>query len=145
MLEGLIEGLEGRFEVWRADLGLRGQIWSLEGRFVAWRAKLRPWWPTRGDGRKDGWKDGLLEIPPWVLQDISPLEPLPKKIETHWQNDSLEVSRPLTPKRSCWTNDNCCERYKIFSSVHGKSFKYMSCFVCMTNSIKLPNFAIFQK
>ena len=68
-----IWGLEGKFEVWRADLkanwssgaqiwGLevkfwaRGWlIWSLEGRFEAWRAKLRAgranlrlWWPMRG-------------------------------------------------------------------------------------------------
>ena len=36
-----------------------------------------------GDGRKDrrteGRKDGRLEIPPCVLQDIGPLGPLPKK------------------------------------------------------------------
>ena len=31
MLGGLIEGLEGRFEVWRSDLRLRGLIISLEG------------------------------------------------------------------------------------------------------------------
>ena len=41
MLGGLIEGLEGRFEVWRADLRLRRVIISLEGRFEASKAKLR--------------------------------------------------------------------------------------------------------
>ena len=31
------------------------------------------------DGRTDGRTDRRLEIPPCVLQDIGPLEPLPKK------------------------------------------------------------------
>ena len=34
-----------------------------------------------GDGRTEGRKDGHLEIPPCVLQDIGPLGPLPKKRE----------------------------------------------------------------
>ena len=33
----------------------------------------------RTDGRKDWRMDGRLEIPPWVLQDIGPLGPLPWK------------------------------------------------------------------
>ena len=33
----------------------------------------------RKDGRTEGRKDGRLEIPPCILQDISPLGPLPKK------------------------------------------------------------------
>ena len=32
-----------------------------------------------GDGRTDQRKDGRLEIPPYVLQDIGPLGSLPKK------------------------------------------------------------------
>ena len=36
MLGGLIEGLEGRYEVWRSDLKLGG------GWFEAWKANLRP-------------------------------------------------------------------------------------------------------
>ena len=35
---------------------------------------------AKGGGRKDGRKDGRLEIPPCVLQDIGPLGPLPKKL-----------------------------------------------------------------
>ena len=34
-----------------------------------------------GDGWTDGRKDGHLEIPPCVLQDIGPLGPLPKKLK----------------------------------------------------------------
>ena len=38
---------------------------------------------AKGGGRKDrrieGQKDGCLEIPPFVLQDIGPLGPLPQK------------------------------------------------------------------
>ena len=36
MLGGLIEGPEGRFEVWRSDLRLGGSL------FEAWKAHLRP-------------------------------------------------------------------------------------------------------
>ena len=43
------------------------------------RAKLRPPMAKGGDGRTEGRKDGRLEIPPCVLQDIGPLGPLPKK------------------------------------------------------------------
>ena len=51
------------------------------------RAKLRPLMAKGGDGRTDGStdgrtegrKDGHLEIPSFVLQEIGPLGPLPKK------------------------------------------------------------------
>ena len=49
-------------------LGLDGQWGGTEGRTDG-----------RTDGRKDGRTDGRLEITPCVLQDIGPLEPLPKK------------------------------------------------------------------
>ena len=41
MLGGLIEGLEGRYEVWRSDLKWGG-VGLKPGRLIAaWRAKLR--------------------------------------------------------------------------------------------------------
>ena len=73
MLGGVIEGLEGRFEVWRARLR-PGRANLRPG-----RANLRPRWST-GGGRTEGRKDGRLKIPPCVLQDIGPLGPLPKKV-----------------------------------------------------------------
>ena len=39
------------------------------------------------NGWMDGWMEGRLEIPPYVLQDIGPLGPLPKK-------DEVEVTQP---------------------------------------------------
>ena len=54
----------------------------------AGRADLRP---MGGDGRTDGRKDGHMEIPPCVLQDIGPLRPLPKR-EKHFS-----ISRFLGP------------------------------------------------
>ena len=59
-LTGLISGHGGQ------KTGLRVLVWVLDG-------------PRGGDGRTDGRKDGRLEIPPCVLQDIGPLGPLPKK------------------------------------------------------------------
>ena len=38
--EGQIQGLESRFEVWRAGFMLGGLIEGLEGRFEVWRADL---------------------------------------------------------------------------------------------------------
>ena len=35
------QGLESRFEVWRADLMPEGLIEGLEGRFEVWRVDLR--------------------------------------------------------------------------------------------------------
>ena len=68
-LTGLISGHGGQ------KTGLRVLVWVLNG----------PRWggDRRKDGRTGGRKDGRLEIPPCVLQDISPLGPLPKKIIIH--------------------------------------------------------------
>ena len=38
---GQNQGLESRFEVWRADLMLGGLSEGLEGRFEVWRVELR--------------------------------------------------------------------------------------------------------
>ena len=40
----------------------------------------------RTEGQKDGRTDGRLEISPFVLQDIGPLGPLPKKNENQDRN-----------------------------------------------------------
>ena len=56
-LTGLISGHGGQ------KTGLRVLVWVLDG-------------PGGGNRRKDG----RLEIPPCVLQDIGPLGPLPKKV-----------------------------------------------------------------
>ena len=49
-----------------------------------------------GDGQTGGWKDGRkdgqLEIPSCVLQDIGPLGPLPNK----------EKKRNRSPKSNMW-------------------------------------------
>ena len=52
----------------------RGLILGLEGQFEALMVK-------GGGGRTEGRKDGHLEIPPCVLQDIGPLGLLPEKRE----------------------------------------------------------------
>ena len=77
MLGGLIEGLEGRFEVWRAVLrhgggwfeakradlrpgglnwGLGGLIWGLDGQ------QGGGWTDGRTEGRKDGRTDGRTDV-----------------------------------------------------------------------------------
>ena len=90
------KGLEGRFEVWRADLRSWGQIWGLELRswFELLRVKLRSEWPNlraqRAEIRPETadlrlrWprgrqRDGRTSKNSRVLQDIGPLGPLPKK------------------------------------------------------------------
>ena len=53
-------------------LGLRGLIWGPKGLI----------WDLRGVlGGTDVRTDGRLEIHPFVLQDLGPLGPLPKKEE----------------------------------------------------------------
>ena len=63
----------------------------------AWRAKLRAGMGkfeasmanrVRG-GWKDGRIDGHLEIPPFVLQDIGPSGPLPKKRQRKINKDAV--------------------------------------------------------
>ena len=70
---------------------LRAKLRSAKANSRVQRAKIspesadfRPQWPMGGtegrtDGRTDGRTEGRLEIHPFVLQDIVPLGPLPKK------------------------------------------------------------------
>ena len=84
-LRGLIMGLRGL--IW----GVQELIWGLRGLILSSRDQisgpsrldegLRPLkgGDGRTEGRTDGRTDGRMEIHPCVLQDIGPLEPLPKK------------------------------------------------------------------
>ena len=67
---------------------LRAKLRSAKANSRVQRAKIkpesadfRPQWPMGGqkDGQTEGWMEGCLEIHPFVLQDIVPLGPLPKK------------------------------------------------------------------
>ena len=49
---------------------------------------------VNGGGRMEGWKDGRLEIPPFILQDIGPLGPLPKKVPSPISSTQF-VANPL--------------------------------------------------
>ena len=74
------------------------------------------------DRRTDGRTDGRLEIPPCVLQDIGPLEPLPKK-ECRWKAFS----------------QNGCDKITLLFNLlikHKKSVR---------KSVKLTDFALFLK
>ena len=57
----------------------------MEGNIEAWEGLFEALMVNRGGGdrrkdrRTDGWKNGHLEVPPCVLQEIGRLGPLPIK------------------------------------------------------------------
>ena len=53
------------------------------------------------DGKTEGRKDGRLEIPPCVLQDIGPLGPLPKKGRN---KNIVSIAQKKTIWEPLWTH-----------------------------------------
>ena len=79
-------------------------------------ADLRLRWTKGGDERTERRKNRRLEIPPCVLQDISPLGPLPKKKEEKIPHMCESIGhQPLwgwCPKGNCF--EDPLKHFRLF-------------------------------